>query len=390
MDFDNFIYHQSKVPSDPSKRHLFFEELRKQFYEELKASEVNSRFFSNCTPSSVEAFLLNYAERKAYLAQSYTIYSEDIYRIKDMKHRSKAEKVFKFILHKKLFNEQCVWRAEQSHIEGILVSSDFIFYYFNIDSCPFLPEVERREVEVLKQFVADHSFENFSDEWLYHADYNYMMAKDEEGNRPNMTEWYEYYDMRMGTGGLLYLPDKRGEKEIHYMRIAQAENNRKYEEQKKTQRRKPAKPSPKSIVPDHRTLFEYAREFESDPHFVELFRGWQEQINELERQDADEDGNFDQALTILQEATEPIYLEGGLKWKDAIVRAGNSYINNIIYRQLDYIYDEYLTLRSSGLSVGKKKADVMDEMLKDQIVVLYRDQILRGRELAGEPRDFNF
>jgi hypothetical protein len=390
MDFDNFIYHKSKVPSDPSTKKLFFEELRKQFYDELKSSEANKNFFINCTPSSMEAFLLNYAERKSELASMYEYYSDDIYRIKEIKYRSKAENVFKFILYKKLFNLQCEWRAEQIQIEGIVTSGDFHYFEFHIDQCPFLPKIERKEVEVLKQFVADHVYENFSDSYNYHTDFNYMMHKDEEGNRPNMTEWYEYYDQRMGTGGLLYLPDKRGDKETYYMRLTSNENQKIYEEQKKKGPPKVSKPALKQIVPDHKTLYNFAKQYETDPHFVDLFKGWLEQINEIERQDADEDGNFDQALNILQEATEPVYLEGGYKWKDAIVRAGNSYINNIIYRQLDYVYDEFLMLKSTGLSVGKPGANVMDEMAKYDLVILHRNMILRGRELAGEPRDFNF
>lgn len=390
MEFDDFIYNKKNVPQDPASRKLFFDELKKQFYEEIKTSTRHQHYFKKFNPASVEAFMLDYADRKAHLAEHYTFYSDDQYRVKEIKYRNQTEEVFKLLLHKKLFNLELIWRAEKIKIKDITIASDFYFWHHHVTVCPFIEPVDKDELELLKRFVSENSYEDHTKHWFMYVDYDELMERDEEGDFIKMPDWYQFYDNLMGTAGLLKLPNIRGEKEECYIDLARQANNKAWEEKMKTDPPKPYVSPPPYLQSGADELYEYAKRFETDKHFRELFKGWQDQLNLIKKRDENDDGSLDEALELLHEADQIILTEGGHPWQEALIRCSRSYLNGIIITQLDNVYDEYLTLKSTGLTKGESLESVWNEHTLDYIVNQWRGMILQGRKIAGEPEDFNF
>jgi len=390
ISFEDFRYGDKQVPAHYAEKKVFFENLRKQFHEELKNSPENKAFLGKYEPKSVDYFLLHYAEMKARLCESYKYYTDEL-RKKDFKYRHKTEEAFNLIRQKKLFNIQLQWRAEQVRIPEIRMCYDFQFWERHVDVCPFIPQVTEEEVEVLKQYLQSDSY---AEEPLFFwgwQNYDENMLRNEEGDFDRMPVWFEFYDTRLGTGPLLLLPDIRSKKEEHYMSFARKELHRQIEEKKKTNPPKPYVPPPPSLNIDTAQMLGFAKQFEADRHIVELFRANHEINKERHENDTEIDSSeIDQAIWLLEEAEEPVYMPGGMEWRQAIMRCAQNYLNNIIVNQLDAVFEEYQTLSGLGLTKGQTHDQVWKDYENDPSVKAIRDFILRGRELCGEPRDFNF
>ena len=78
----------------------------------------------------------------------------------------------KEILQKKLFDMQCLWRAEKIIIPEINVSSDFRYWEANIFNCPFIEPVTENEIEIILKHLTkeepyrlDHDI-RLAPEWI--------------------------------------------------------------------------------------------------------------------------------------------------------------------------------------------------------------------------------
>jgi hypothetical protein len=390
ISFEDFKYGEKQVPEHYADKKVFFENLRKQFHEELQNSPENKAFLHKYEPKSVDYFLLHYAEMKARLCESYKYYTDEL-RKKEFKYRHKTEEAFNLIRQKKLFNLQLLWRAEKVKIPEINMCYDFQFWENHVDVCPFIPAITEDEVEVLKQYLKSDSYAEeplFFWGWQY---YEENMDRNEEGDFDKMPVWYDFYDTRLGTGHMLLLPDIRSKKEEYYMSFARKEFHRQIEEKKKTNPPKPYVPPPPALAIDTAQMLEFAKKFEPDRHIVELFRANHEINKERHENNAEIDSSeIDQAVWLLEEAEESVYMPGGMEWRQAIMRCAQNYLNNIIVNQLDAVFEEYQTLSGLGVRKGKTLEQIRKDYENDPSVKAIRDFILRGREICSEPRDFNF
>jgi hypothetical protein len=386
IDFNDFTFHKSRLPKEFGEQDAFFKDLEKAFYAELRDSDHAKAYLEQFNARHIDYFMETYARKKVELAKAYEYYNEILREKEDyeLSFHKKAEYVLEAILQKKLFNLQLLWRAGQQQIEGIDICYDFHFWESHIASCPFIPSIEEHEKEVMKEYLLTaNEFDNEIDSPMVVSwqDYDELTQKDEHGHMEDMIAWYEFYDSRMGTGALLNLPDLKKEKETFYLRLVREKNGQ--------------HPIP-YVNEDHRPLLiglgdeliAFAKFFESDKYFIQLFKGYEIQYTKESRIPFPEDVEL--SIAILSSADRPIYLPSHLIWDEAIVYAAKHYNNVKVAEALDVVYEEYRMFDELGLSFKESPETIKKAYEKDDITQMVRKLILQGRALNGEPEDFNY
>ena len=386
IDFNGFTFHKSRLPKEFGEQDAFFKELEKSFYADVRHSEKAKAYFEQFNARHIEYFMESYARKKVELAKSYEYYNEILREKEDyeLSFHKRAESALHAILQKKLFNLQLLWRAGQKQIDEVDICYDFHFWENHIASCPFIPTIEQYEKEVLKEYLLTaNEFDEEIDSPMYISwqDYEEFTRKDERGHMQDMPAWYDFYDSRMGTGGLLNLPNLKEEKEKFYLRLVHE--------------KKGIHPV-SSVNEDNRPLLigmgdeliAFAKFFESDKYFIQLFKGFEIKYNKESRIPFPED--IEMAIAVLSSADRPIYLPSHLNWNEAIVSAAKKYNNIKIAEALDVVYEEYRMFNELGLSFRESVEKIKKIYEEDDIAQMTRKVILQGRLINGEPEDFNY
>jgi len=393
MDFTNFIYRNELLPEYSDKK-LYLDKLKEEFIADLTNNEKYKDYFSKCEPDTIAGFILNYAERKIHLIDHYAIYLEEDAHNKFLQYREETLDKFKWIKQKKLWNLQCLWRANKIKIKEIELSWDFDFWGQNIDACPFLPEITQKEVEVLKKYLAENNIEYVwkMDDYDW-QNYSQIMFSDEDGLLDSYPDFYDFYDDYFDTLKLITLPDTRGEKEMYYAHQKISKDNLERKEALKLNPPPPIDTTPKikDIHYSVENVSKYAELFEKDPHIIELFKLWQN-IGTEHVQTLDEWGieDMNNCTELLKEADECIYMPENEDWHEAIIDCAQGFINEKIIEGLDSAFEEYKLLNELKISSGKSLDLLLEEMRSTFARTMYDPLILDGREMLGEPRDFNF
>ena len=384
INFDHFKYNKASLPADADERQKFYKQLEHEFYEEVKNSETAREYFANYRPDSIENFMKSYATRKVHLLQCYEFYSDEYHEkeISELSYQRNAEEMLELILQKKLFNMQLRWRAGQLVIDGIDISHDFEFWAKHILACPFVPAITSHELELMKEYLLRFDEDDeVDDHYIQWQDYDSLTQKDEHDDMEDMPDWYNFYDLRMGTDKLLLLPDHKGTMEDFYLDFS----------------RKPVEtvnpplnnPVPKPYLFGWGTdIFDFAKHFEKDKYFSALFKYYKYYEEKEHRRP-----NFDdlkQAIEYLLTADRPIYLKSQLTWDKALITAAKEYRNTKIVEALNFAFDEYLMMKELGFSKDKSQEEIIKEYNDDHLVQLFREKILQGRVRNGESKDFNY
>jgi len=261
MNFDNFKYHNSKVPTNIFEKQTFFENLRQQISADLETNPKYQSYFKKFSPESVKTFTFRFAESQISMISSYEYYLTQAQSSKELQYREETETIFKHIKQKKLFNMQLLWRAGKLTLPNIRTTWHFNYWGEHINDCPFLDEITPQEVEAMKQFLLSESSENHNEYSTNWQDYDEFMQKNEEGDYEDMPEWYQFYDSYLGTGSLLLLPDNIGALEEKYRDVNF--KNRSIPQQNTTTS---IQQFPEYIMYDIETQAEFVKLFETDPH----------------------------------------------------------------------------------------------------------------------------
>ncbi len=385
MNLENWKYHSSKLPtSDPVEWVKYSNALQKEFADEIRDNpEKYSHFFEGYHPKSVEQFITSYTYTKLNLITMADFYLSKTKENKELIYLDETNRLFDLILQKKLFDIQVKWRAEILEIPQVRLCADFIYWEHHIRDCPFLDMVTDQEVRVMESFLTSNNFSDHTRTWLcYWQDGDEIRAKNADGMMEMYPEWYDYYDGRMGTGALQLLPDVRGAKEAEYMRLLRAE----------VQRKIALDPPPpivhhKYLHSDHYMIRDFVEWYE-DEYFQAIVEGY---VTSNVTPEAGHDELDDEVLSafyLLQEADEPIYMPGGLHWKEAIVKCAQQYKNSKIAEGLDVVFEEYAMLKEAG--IGWIMEDYTEEYRKDGVCMRMEDNMIQARILNGEEGDLNF
>ena len=386
LNFNNFAYHKISIPDNAAEKKTFLEDLKQKFVTEMKESQVCCDYLKQFNPNSTERFMNDYAEKKVSFLESFDYLMRIYNQEENEKYLVKAREVLSHILQKKLFNLQLQWRAGLVDFDEIQTSYDFNFWEKHVEYCPFIPPITNNELELMKKYLIMNFFSSFDDADIGQI-YFSLMEKDEEGLYPNMPDWYDFYDSMFGNGQLLLLPNIKGDKEQHYLDIAYAANNKEIEEQNKNNPPTPYIPSIHAFYTD---LYNFVEQCEQDEYFKTLFNIWHRETYP-EFYDKEYDREFvDSAIDVLESADRPITLPQGVVWHQAIINAAERYTTDRILEALDPVYEEYATLVDLGIT---KRYTPEEEQQARESTYYFKsatDMILKGRELCGEPRNFDF
>ena len=352
-------------------------ELKIKWREELESNPAVLEYFKGFSNKDPKNDFLD-----VYLSTKYQSYAHgDMYKEKQEKSRNQwielAHEHLGYIQQKKMFDLQCIWRAEQITIAGVDMTIDFKIWENDILNCNFIAPITADEVAMYQDFLLSNT--NVDHEWfkLYEwQEYNEFKASyldNEEKEQVDMPDWYEFHNMRTGNGSLLLLPDVRGEKEEFYVNLyrkAFAKTN-----------------APTPHIQDSRPFLSGYNK-EQVQFFVKTFEDKETQKKYqyyTEGISGFDDDDVYYTLGCILDADEMIAVEAHDNILEAIKRAYNKYWFRKIAECLPIAYEHYLFNRKMGFRY-EPKGDDFYLNLKE----LIKGKILDAREWNGEERTLDF
>lgn len=349
-----------------AKDFLKKKDLKAKWRKEIEGNDAIKVFFERFAENSIERFIASYLDKK-YNAYKFRKYDADRLERKRTKWIDKADHHLEPILQKKLFDLQCLWRAEQVELEGVEICFDFDVWESDIFNCPFL-EINEDDIEMYQAFLNSGGLDDewWSDEWQQY----YLFKEDDE----RIPEWYNYHNMRTGNGSLFLLPNLRGEKEEFYTGLYREDEDRK-------------RPAPTKIIDYKPSLdtygdeyMEFVNEFE-DAEFRTIIENHQESLNRYSHRE-----DFGDVIHKLEEIDEYVPIEAHYDYREALKRAYHKYAFGKIAEHLPQAFEQYLFTKSMNLMPSKgDHIDFYRDLSKT-----YREKIIKGRILNGEPGDLDF
>ncbi|WP_345054982.1 hypothetical protein [Hymenobacter glaciei] len=257
---------------------------------------------------------------------------------------------------------------------------------------------------------------------------------EEEDEGPAYPSWYRFYDQHHGTGHLRHLHNVRGLREQHYQQLHLADSWRNppaappapvapalaaaadttpapatetpadsmAEPQSEPMAPEPPQEPVAPVAPyvpetrpwlslygeaDFRMVME---QIDPTPGLMELRRAQEQGIEDRDNEDAE--GALlafcnlrDSPLVVPIEADAP-------DWRPALRQAELLLRRQQLARALPHAYDDYCQRQALGLAQNPSPLEHTwdDETTEPWNINYAREQVLHGRELAGEPRDFDY
>jgi hypothetical protein len=378
-------------PEEEKQRALW----RQQKFEEIRAALVKNekfnKFIENIYPTSRDSFISEYARKKTHWLEFGPRHIKWNLR-DDLQWTEDATSRIAEILQKKLFDVQCQWRAEKIKLPEVQITRDFYYWEANILNCPFIEPVTQEEIDLYLQYLAGNNFEHRQGWFERWQDYSAIKeAYASESENRNFPEWYDFHNGRTGHSAYLLLPDIRGDKEEFYLDFWRTEAHRKDAEMKKEAESLKALTDASGIAPaddpDRRPWLNYDKSGWMT-WFVNTFED--KTTQEIFQQYGGEhpfsnkyDENIHSDLRLLGDSGEPQPVEAWYDWKEAIHRAAEKYSIKKIMEAMPLAYEQYRMKIDLHIPFETPDIDRDNSMW-------YMKAILRGRELNGEPQDFNF
>ena len=363
MNWSDFKYYEKNLPENYIDRKKFLEDLKIKWRKELMNDEHLKKYtenFQSHSPIDFESFVFQIVEQKCHLVNCQNLFISRKDYTPDIRYRKEAERAIEWIQQKKLFNIQCLWRSNQFEHPLLRCTYDFHFWENHIHDCPFLEPVSEQEIKTMQMYLRSPNSEplQFHHFLLSFQDYEELLETEgDEEHYINMPDWYEFYDGYRGTGSLLKLPDLRGQQEVSLRAVLLAENKRKEKENPPPIQNTNIDTRPFFWVHDEVT--NYFKLFEVDNFFKELHTLSKEESKKFQEE---EDSELDEALEILKEVKEPVYIVGGKEWKEAIKETALRYINKMVADDLDVLYE--VDALFEELDIDTVKEDLTKEALE--------------------------
>jgi hypothetical protein len=352
-----------------------------QYKQQLKNDQRFMDYAAGFNTVSVESFIEDFASRKVRWMEWGSKFAEWKQR-DDLQWQDMAAELLKEIQQKKLFDLQCLWRAEKFTDRQIETGYDFIYWSTNIMACPLLGPVTEEEAALYHAYMNSGSYQTMSGfmHWQHHKELK-RFYENGSGRLP-YPEWYSYYDTRKGTSSLLSLPDIRGEKEQFYISLAEAEEKREGK----------GKTGPANHVAPVKPALDYTK-----PGFMERFvktfdtpetyRYFKAMDDTTKHNDED----ISEAIELLSQAETLIPIGTHNDWKEAVQWSAAELCRQKCSEVFMAVYDEYKLRIDNKLDLQQQISMMSLFTALDGLQLqIYKRKILRGRKLNGEPEDFNF
>ncbi len=349
-----------------------------EFKNDLQSNPAYRDFFEKFDPMSVETFIESYASKKA----NYIVFGE-MHRANEekkvLRYQIEAQERLWEIQRKKLFNIQCRWRAGLIDIKEVEISHDFEYWESNIGNVPFLTPITEDEFELYYDYVMSENFNDFDLNYIWMGFQDIKETYKKEGTVP---PWFEYYDLRMGSGSLMELPDVKGDKEKFYLNTWRKSKLTKHKVfQKKNLQFVKTDTRPILPIYDLNVLENFIKNYESS-RILDYF-------NLYEREMKKSNDDLEQAIKILREADEQVPVDSNEDWRDAIISAARKYEQQKIADALQKVYRQYVTRMNFGIAQENHNSEENLQRIKEWINQI-KLEIIQAREMLGEPADLNF
>jgi hypothetical protein len=351
---------------------------------ELKAAIAQKpaaqAYLNQFTDSCVESFINSYCTNRIRWIENANR-NLDNREHHSIQWVSMATKHLGYLQQKKLFDAQCLWRAEQLSIPQIEVCYDFKIWEKDILNCPFIEPISEDDLALYTQYLLQvnpgEGRYGPEDNWQDHS----LIINAYKTNNENweFPEWYDFYNGRRGTGVYMTLPDIRGQKEDFYFELLREQGRKEREAQ--------------NIAPTILEPFKflYYHDKAQRDHFVKLFEDKEVQsfyeAAEWSKRNYRLREDMDYYMYTLFNADEPVPIEANTNWSDAIIKASVTYTNQKIAAALPEAWEMYMMNIQMNIAFpGADRPFDPDNTIRSN----YIKAILRGRELNGEPQDLNF
>jgi hypothetical protein len=355
--------------------------LKIKWYKEIENYPNIDAFFEPYSENSKKHFIDNYLSVK----YSYTKYGDAYGRQIEAKHAKwidEAHEQLEAILQKKLFDLQCLWRANQVVLEGVEICYDFEVWSKDIFNCPFLDPINEDDIKMYQEFLYQGNVDLRDLDFYEWQDYESIKAEYlNEGDGIEMPDWYSFHNLRTGNTALLLLPNDRGEKEDFYFSLRTPEEEEAYQKTIIAQATK-EKPKPYLNYFDHKIITQFVNTFEDEvskkryANYNELFGGKRDALFD-----------YNDLCYNIEEINEPIPVEGHYDLKQAMHIAYRNYCLKKIAEHLPIAHEQYLLNKQMGFAINNQPENKYE---RPDIRKIYLEAILRGRKLNDEEENLNF
>jgi hypothetical protein len=354
-------------------------ELKIKWRNELESNPAVVDYFKSYYGNAMQGFLDNYLNTK-YLYYTYGEKYKEILERKRDNWINEAHKQLEYILQKKLFDIQCLWRAEQIVIDGVKISYDFKMWENDILNCQFLEPITKADIEMYQAFLTNsdlnpNNLDSF--EWQDYDEIKTCYNSNNDDEDYFMPEWYEYHNTRTGNSSLLILSDIRGEKENFYIQLHHDTENKK-EAQDKVFPVIEIDKRPFLSSFDKETIKFFVNTFE-DNESQKKYKYYAEGVKNYD------DFDFQFILDSILDSDDFIPVESHYDIKQAISIAYNKYYLGKIAEHLPMAHEQYLFNKKMGFKFETEKENFYLRLRDDMIRL-----ILKGRVLNGEENNLNF
>lgn len=349
----------------------------KRIAAEMYANDRYKSFFDQYQEDSVKAFVDYYANRKAHLEVYGDITKTQQEHVIVSYHKDAWARLVE-IQHKKLFDIECQWRAEEiSGLPDIEITKDFSEVAESVLDYEGLPPITTDEIEHYQTYL------RIPQAVVYYCSFrphypDYGQLKDRYSKHSDTEiEYFDFHNLHTGNDTLLLLPDIREQKELEYINFGKGNTDESDNEKSESE--------PKQADKPYLSLYgnesiEFAERF-GDKKMANFLREWDYWMQEKP------DEIFDWAFLYLKDCyRDEIPIMANQDWKEGLYLAAINHHNNQVADLLPTIHQEYLMKKELGMPVIADKNKFQGFKVSD----IWKEAILRGRERKGEPRDFNF
>ena len=120
--------------------------------QSLKTDERITDYFKQFNKLSVDIFINAYAHKKTIWLECGAAFKEIQFR-RDTEWIDLAFEHLENIQHKKLFDAQCLWRAEQLTISEVEICYNFSLWGDDVLNCPFIEAISEDDIKLYLEFL---------------------------------------------------------------------------------------------------------------------------------------------------------------------------------------------------------------------------------------------
>lgn len=364
----------------------------KETIHRMQNDPAIKQYLSGYSKGSVIEFIKWYAQTRASYIENGELYQSYIEKSYS-KYSDCAMLCLEEIQLKKLFDLRCQWGAKLVDIAGVDISKEIENWGENVLNCPFLPPITQEEFDLYYSYAQSKKFVIEEDYMRCDIFYIKRGLGYHNYNDVDISNWFEYHNIHTGANKYMLYPDIRGEKEGFYRDLYKNANRK-----NQTETPAGALPVTQEFKPsiscfDYDQILDFIIKFE-DAKSKRLFESYnQYRKYGLMKNDAAYSENchlnetVDDIICYLSDFKDVVLpVEANKDWRLALIAAWDKWEKEQVVKRLPNAYDSYLFRIECRIPFEQKER----EHFEINIVSLMKKQILAGRELNGEPQDFNY